>query len=436
MGHLTAKGAFPGLRKRLDLYSLGAPETQAVYEVLKTIFDEEEARIAAQMPMTFIGLKGIARRTGVPESELEPKLARMAEKGLMWDFEFGGKVRYMLPPTIVGLFEFSMMRTRTDINQKDLAHSIHEVLVGDPTYVDAASDLKTFPLRVVPHESSLPAGTFTEVMDYEKASQIVENAGRWAVGLCHCRHVTHHMEEDCQKFKMESCMSIGPGADWITRHKLGREMSKTEALEMLAESREKGLVQMADNVQHNPTFICNCCGCCCEVLVGFKKFNDREPVFSSNYIAAIEPASCTGCGKCAKACPVDAIEMVAHERTVGGKKRKKLATIRQDLCIGCGVCHAECKFESLTMEQRAVRRITPETTFKRVLMAALETGKLHHLLADPTTSWSARAANVLLGAILNLPPSKQLLLRDQVKSRFLDAVVYGAKRAGIAGSDM
>jgi hypothetical protein len=46
----------------------------------------------------------------LPESDLKTKLDAMADKGLVLDSEIGGETKYCLPPTLVGLFEFSMIR--------------------------------------------------------------------------------------------------------------------------------------------------------------------------------------------------------------------------------------------------------------------------------------------------------------------------------------
>ncbi len=54
----------------------------------------------------------------------------------------------------------------------------------------------------------------------------------------------------------------------------------------------------------------------------------------------IDPARCTGCGACLRACPVEAIS--------GEKKQPH--RIDQDLCIRCGSCRQACKFSAVLVD--------------------------------------------------------------------------------------
>jgi ferredoxin len=430
MGHLALKDAYGALRNRLDKNPIGAPDTKALYEILRIVFTEEE------MPMQMAGLTEISRRTGIDQGTLQARLAAMADKGLVFDFEFNGKMLYMLAPTIVGFFEFSMMRRREDIDQKRLAGLVHDVLLGDATFGNQFLASEASPFRVRAHESSFAAGNFTEVLDHERATRMIEDAGHWSVGLCHCRHVAHHRGEDCAKFPMETCLSLGTGAEWTVKHGLARDIGKNEALALLAQAHDLGLVFTGDNVQHRPTFLCLCCSCCCGVLNGFKKFRPVEATFSSNFRAEIDPAACTGCGKCVKACPVSVIDQFESSHTVGSRTFKKLSKVDDSMCIGCGVCHSSCKFGALTMKRREQLRITPETVAKRLVLHAIDQGKLHTALLDDTQGFGMLVANRVLGTILKLPPAKQLLAREQIKSRFVDWMLAKAKKAKMAGIDM
>jgi hypothetical protein len=75
VGHIrNGNGVYVRLQKRLDRFPIGAPPASALYEILKRLYTEEEAEIAARMPIRFTDLAGIARRTKKSEDVLRPIL--------------------------------------------------------------------------------------------------------------------------------------------------------------------------------------------------------------------------------------------------------------------------------------------------------------------------------------------------------------------------
>jgi len=59
----------------------------------------------------------------------------------------------------------------------------------------------------------------------------------------------------------------------------------------------------------------------------------------------------------------------------------------------------------------------------RTVLMAIERGKLQHLIFDNRVLWSHRAMAGVLGVILKLPPFKQALASQQLKSRYLEALI-------------
>ena len=423
MGHLGTKETYKKLRERLDCYPVGAPGRKTIYEILKIIYTPEEAELASSLPFQLSSLGKISRSLGIPADELLVKLESMADKGLVFDIQLGGKTRYMLTPTVVGIFEFSMMRVRDDIDQTKLAGLLKRYIVNESEF-SSHYTAKTTPFRTLVHEEVID--DYTEILSWEKASHVVKEAKKWGVATCHCRHVQHHLNDDCKKFRMDCCLSLDMGADYLIRHGFAKAITREEALKLMHETRDAGLVHICDNVQRRPTFICNCCGCCCEILLAFKKLRAFNATFSSNFIARVNEEHCVGCRKCKKACPVDAIDIFEHYHTVKGKKIKFMAKVDRSVCIGCGVCALSCKFDSMAMEGREARWITPESTFARVITMALEQNTLHRMIFDEN-QLSGQMASALVGGIMKLPPAKQLLTMKKIKSRFIDFMLGGLK---------
>jgi hypothetical protein len=83
------------------------------------------------------------------------------------------------------------------------------------------------------------------------------------------------------------------------------------------------------------------------------------------------------------------------------------------------VCTRVCPTEGLCLEARAERVLTPVDTLHRTVLMAIERGKLQDCIFDNRALVSHRAMAAILGVILRLPPTKQVLASRQMKSRYL-----------------
>jgi ferredoxin len=325
---------------------------------------------------------------------------------------------------MAGFFEFSMMRIRDDVDQHVLGELLYQYVTVEDDFITALfANGETQLGRAFVNEPALAearAKGHTDdrmrVLDYERASEVIGTAQHMGVGLCYCRHKAEHVGRACAAPR-DICMTFGPTADSLIRHGFARRVGKVEGMELLAEAYEHRLVQFGENVQRDVAFICNCCGCCCEAMIAQRRFGRLNPVHTTNYLPAVDASGCNGCGKCVDACPVEAMTLVSANDPV--KARKRRAELDASVCLGCGVCTRVCPTDALHLEPRGERVVTPVDTLHRVVLMAIERGNLADCIFDNRALASHRAMAAILGVILRLPPTKQVLAMQQVRSKYL-----------------
>ena len=427
MAHLTSRSGYQALVERLNRFPQGAPPSELLYKILALLVDEREAALVAQLPIRPFPVAEAARRWKMGEAEAARVLDALASRAVLLDVEDDqGRRSYVLPPPMAGFFEFAMMRVRGDLDQKALSELFYQYLNVEDAFVrDLFATGETQLGRVFVDETALPATPSLEVMDYERATEVVATASHRAVGLCYCRHKMQHLDRACAA-PMEICLTFNGPAESLARHGNARAIDQAEAMDLLQMARERRLVQFGENVRDRVGFICNCCGCCCEAMIAARRFGFLHPVHTTSWIAEVDDAQCNGCGKCVEACPVEAMAMVSANDPRHPKLKR--AKLDDDLCLGCGVCVHTCVKGGLHLSPRAERVIPPETSAHRVVTMAIERGKLQHLLFDDRALTSHRAMAAILAVILRLPPLKQRLANRQLRSRYVETLLAAAKR--------
>ena len=117
-----------------------------------------------------------------------------------------------------------------------------------------------------------------------------------------------------------------------------RAVTKEQALQVLRQAEEAGLVHTTMNHQAPANYICNCCACCCGVLRGLTEFGKPAAVANSGFQSTVDAALCTGCGACTERCPTHAVTV-----------RDDVAMVQVQRCIGCGLCVVACPSGALSL---------------------------------------------------------------------------------------
>ncbi len=419
MGHITSKDAYKNLEERINRFTQGAPPTESLYKILQVLYTEKDAKRVALLPIRPFSAAKAAKIWNTTEAKAEAYLERLCERALLVDSYYKGERQFVMPPPMAGFIEFALMRTRGDIDQKYLSELYYQYMNVEEDFVkDLFYATETFLGRVYVQEPVLTTENTIHILDYERASHIIEEASHIGLGTCYCRHKMLHAGHPCEiDAPLDVCLTFGNVARSLSEHgQHARLIDKKEAMDVLERSYAANLVQIGENVREDPAFICNCCGCCCEALQAARKFSPMQPVATTNYIPNISK-ECIGCGKCVKVCPVLAISMSKN------KDGKAVAQVDKEVCLGCGVCVRSCPKDAIQLERRKVQVITPVNSTHRFVLQAIEKGTLQNLIFDNQAFANHRAMAAVLGVILKLPPIKQVMASKQFKSIYLDKLI-------------
>jgi Pyruvate/2-oxoacid:ferredoxin oxidoreductase delta subunit len=425
VAHSTLKTSFSELADRLNRFPQGAPKSDLLFKILSMLFSEEEAGLVSLMPIKPFTAKKASDIWKKAPAETQNILDELAGRGILVDIEQNGESVYALPPPMAGFFEFSLMRVRDDIDQKVLSELFYQYINVEEDFIRALFTRGETQLgRTFVHEPALSEENALHVLDYERASEVIETASHIGVGRCYCRHKMEHVGKACSA-PQDICMTFNITAASLTKHGVARAVDKQECHDLLQQAYELNLVQFGENVREQVNFICNCCGCCCEAMIAARRFAILNPVHTTNFIPVVNEENCNGCSKCVNVCPVEAMTLISANNP--HKPRMKVARLNHERCLGCGVCVRSCAKDSLSLESRPKRVLTPLNGTHRAVVMAIERGKLQNLIFDNQALWSHRAMAAIFGVILKLPPIKQALASKQLKSRYLESLISYAE---------
>lgn len=381
MGHLAGgKSALTPLIG-LNRYPIGLVDSARLREILSLLFDDTESFVGSRFPLHEATLEELAERTGLSPEQLRPVLEGMADKGLVMDLPYAGTTYYLLVPGLIGFMEFTFMRRRADLPLAELARLMSEYLQenGQAGQSGEFFGSRTPLTRALVHDAHIPVSS--RITAYEDARRIIQAADFCAVTLCYCRHKKEHLGETCRKGAPveDICMVLGEGARFLVRRGFAQERDKASLLATLEYARSLGLTHVTDNVREQPSFICNCCRCCCELMAGVQLgFNDG--IAKTPFLAEIDPERCDYCGACLKTCNVKCIGLAPAARQA--PKTARFAAVEAAVCLGCGACIPVCEQGAIRLVERPQRPRPPKTRGRLFARILWEQGRLWPFVLD------------------------------------------------------
>lgn len=348
------------LQRHLDSLPVDYPETESGVEIqiLKYLFTPQEAEIALKLkliPQEAKALYKPFKKKGWTFGQFSEYLLVMAKKGaIMWIQNEEGINYFGIAPLAAGFYDFQINRLT-----KEFAEDFEQYC--DEGFISAMLENGIIQIRTVPVEKSVPVEY--NISNFDEIKEIIKSNNKTInLSPCICRQSKDIQGKGCDH-PIETCMSIGPNPRFPLQ--LGRVITNEEALEVLRNSQEKGMVICPSNSQW-PFLICSCCGCSCMFLENLKKYENPARFVYSNYYITINKDLCAGCGDCISSCHMD-----ANKINENGVSEANLG-----YCIGCGVCVPKCPENARTLMKKEKETTPPKNFIELYQTIAKRKGEL------------------------------------------------------------
>jgi len=344
------------LANALDRLPNGFPRTESNVElrILRIIYSPEEAELASQLTGTYESIDQISARAEQPADEVSKQLFKMARKGMTWLDKKDGNVLFRLAPFVVGVYEASL-----HLMDHDLAHLTEEYFNNGG--VKGIMGVEPALHRVVPAQAAVKT---EQILPYDDVRAILLKSKTFNVRDCICRVMKDEIGEPCE-YPTHVCLNFSEIERAAPKE---GDISQEEALALLDEVEEVGLVHTVNNVMKGVGYVCNCCGCCCGILRGVTEFGLENSVADANYYAVIDPLTCNNCGTCIGRCHVNAIS-----------EGDGYSVVDLERCIGCGLCVTGCPNDVAVLVRRPEAEIiNPPADYAEWEHARMHTRGLEH----------------------------------------------------------
>lgn len=306
--------------------------------IWKILCTEQEANIVNALPAS---ASELAAAFACSITEMQAILDELYHRGAVFEFVKDGTTYYRMPRHVVQFHDSSILWDKAPHEMLRLWEEFSEAEYPQLLELVTTIKLPSF-MRVIPINEKIEAKN--RVLAFEDAAAMLRNARVIAVTPCPCRKLMKRCDAP-----LETCIQLDRGADYAIKRGTGRKIDYEEALQVLKRSEEAGLVHATENTAGRSNAICNCCGCCCEMLRFFGDEKTRGVLAPSRFQARVDEDLCTSCGLCGEICPVDAI----------APGDDSIATVRAGACIGCGLCASVCPTEAVSLIEVRAKEFVP-----------------------------------------------------------------------------
>ena len=128
MGHLAGKEIYQQLGDKLDNLPFRISKNKELYSILRSLYTADEAELIVKMPFGLSTDDQIEKVANFEKVKLASVLESLCIKGLVVDIWIKERYYYIPSPMVVGIFEFTMMRTGGDLKSKEWAELFRNYL--------------------------------------------------------------------------------------------------------------------------------------------------------------------------------------------------------------------------------------------------------------------------------------------------------------------
>ena len=326
---MSERDIYVAIAQKLDF-----PLTERFERLLRKTVSPQEGQILLASPAP---VPQLAETSGMSATEVDGKLREFVARGLAIPTRKG----HFFSRSMIQFHDATLASVDKYVDRELL--NLWEDFASNewyPSFAKRMVEADQARDRVIPHRKALQSTA--GLQPYEDVEAIVSAASRWTTVPCTCRRQSHKCD-----YPVGVCLQLDRSAEYNIDRGAGPDLSKEEALAIIAQAADAGLIHQVPNRRADFGVICNCCTDCCVIfrplLTHYPDQLDRG-FAKSRFEATVDSELCNGCQLCVDRCQLGAIEMTR----VAGSKRLKASVIGAK-CWGCGACVTGCTEDAATL---------------------------------------------------------------------------------------
>jgi ferredoxin len=175
-----------------------------------------------------------------------------------------------------------------------------------------------------------------DLQPWENMRSILNLADK--IALTHCACAMRTRKKTFPMHTTEVCFLLNKDAEYSVDSGAGRYLTVDEAMGVVENCEDAGVVHNVYNQRAIVSLLCNCRPDVCVAFRFLDRFGNEDPKWyiPSRYLSIIDEKLCDGCGICMTQCLFGSIRL---EKNGKGELR---AVVDREKCMGVGTCAIKC----------------------------------------------------------------------------------------------